>query len=130
MHVGKAFRILTSIQRRVPYNVANSIPVRPSAWIYTYPVLCVSTLPFRPMYIDSTNSDQPAGDLPVSGSLRDSVEPLLMVRRRRRSQPRTQAFHPRFCPTAMENLGRKAREGFACNTVPPYTTPYRLFNCL
>lgn len=43
-------------------------------------LLCVWTLPFRPMYVDSTNSDVPAGDLPVSGSLRDSVEPLLMVR--------------------------------------------------
>jgi len=32
------------------------------------------------MYVDSTNSAVPAGDLPVSGSLRDSVEPLLMVR--------------------------------------------------
>jgi len=32
----------------------------------------------RPMYVDSTNSDVPAGDLPVSDSLRDSVEPLLM----------------------------------------------------
>lgn len=35
---------------------------------------------FRPMYIDSSNTYQPSGDLPVAELLRTSVEPLLMVR--------------------------------------------------
>ena len=34
---------------------------------------------FRPMYIDSTNADGKAGDLPVAELLRTSIEPLLMV---------------------------------------------------
>ena len=32
----------------------------------------------RPMYVDSSNNDPPAGDLPVAKLLRESVEPLLM----------------------------------------------------
>ena len=34
---------------------------------------------FRPMYVDSTNNDIPAGDQTVAKTLREYVEPLLMV---------------------------------------------------
>ena len=34
---------------------------------------------FRPMYVDSTNNDVPAGIQTVAKTLREYVEPLLMV---------------------------------------------------
>ncbi len=34
---------------------------------------------FRPMYVDSTYNDPPAGDIPVAKELRTHIEPLLMV---------------------------------------------------
>lgn len=68
------------------------------------------------MYVDSTNSDVPAGDLPVSDSLRDSVEPLLMVRGKGISLVSRLSI-----PVVVSQLWRKLKEslrGFAHSVLP------------
>ena len=37
-------------------------------------------IPYRPMYIDSTNETEPSGELPVAKLLQTNIEPLLKVR--------------------------------------------------
>ena len=37
-------------------------------------------IPYRPMYIDSTNETEPSGELPVAKLLQTNIEPLLKVK--------------------------------------------------